>query len=285
MWSSAYALSEVVYSPLVLTAAWLLGRVIDVRGAPGTSTAGPAVASVAAAGLLVGAAALVRSAALVYLPFAGLWLAWRHRLSLALVLGIAAAIVILPWTLRNYLVHGRPILVAADGGVTFWTGNHPLASGEGDLAANPELKNEQRRFIAAYPALSPEAMEPIYYRDALRHIANDPLWWLGLELRKAFYTLVPIGPSSTLHSPRYYWASVLPYLALFPLAVAGFLMVRSSEQPPYALLLLALSSLVLCLVFFPQERFRIPVVDPTIIVGAACWLALRRGGRFAGAAW
>jgi hypothetical protein len=25
------------------------------------------------------------------------------------------------------------------------------------------------------------------------------------------------------------------------------------------------------LVFFPQERFRIPVLDPALIVCAACW--------------
>ena len=44
---------------------------------------------------------------------------------------------------------------------------------------------------------------------------------------------------------------------------------------PVPLLLLAASSLVVCLVFFPQERFRIPVVDPTLLVAAASWRALR----------
>jgi hypothetical protein len=34
-------------------------------------------------------------------------------------------------------------------------------------------------------------------------------------------------------------------------------------------LLLAASSLLVCVVFFPQERFRIPVVDPALIVCAA----------------
>ena len=29
------------------------------------------------------------------------------------------------------------------------------------------------------------------------------------------------------------------------------------------------------LIFFPQERFRIPVVDPALIVCAACWGAAR----------
>jgi hypothetical protein len=40
-------------------------------------------------------------------------------------------------------------------------------------------------------------------------------------------------------------------------------------------LLLAASSFLVCLVFFPLERFRIPVVDPTLLVTAAAWWALR----------
>jgi hypothetical protein len=39
------------------------------------------------------------------------------------------------------------------------------------------------------------------------------------------------------------------------------------------LLLLALSVVMTSLVFFPQERFRIPVIDPTVIVCASAVLA------------
>jgi hypothetical protein len=31
-----------------------------------------------------------------------------------------------------------------------------------------------------------------------------------------------------------------------------------------------------CLVFFPQERFRIPVIDPALVIGAGALLAPRR---------
>ena len=42
-----------------------------------------------------------------------------------------------------------------------------------------------------------------------------------------------------------------------------------------ALLLMALSAVLLSLALFPQERFRIPVIDPALIVCAASWWALR----------
>jgi hypothetical protein len=36
------------------------------------------------------------------------------------------------------------------------------------------------------------------------------------------------------------------------------------------------SVLAINLVFFPQERFRVPVLDPMLLVGAAVWLAGNR---------
>jgi hypothetical protein len=35
------------------------------------------------------------------------------------------------------------------------------------------------------------------------------------------------------------------------------------------LFLLAGSAILVCLVFFPQERFRVPVIDPVLIICAA----------------
>ena len=94
------------------------------------------------------------------------------------------------------------MLVASEGGVTFWTGNHPLAAGDGDLAANPELKRAQPGAASRrIPDLSEEQMEPLYYREALR---LDPrasaATGSGSKLRKLFYLVVPIGPSYRVHS-------------------------------------------------------------------------------------
>ena len=87
---------------------------------------------------------------LFFLPLAAIWL-WRAatpRLSILLV--ITALLCVAPWTMRNARVYGRFILVASEGGVTFWTGNHPLAVGDGDLAANPALKEAELAFRRAH---------------------------------------------------------------------------------------------------------------------------------------
>ena len=194
---------------------------------------------------------------------------------LALLFVAGAALVVTPWTIRNARTYGRFVLVASEGGVTFWTGNHPLSRGEGDLAANPDLKRAELAFRAAHPGLTSEELEPLYYREAFGHIAADPIWWAGLLARKAFYTVVPAGPSYALHSFRYRAASVVSYLVLLPFAIAGAVRAWRSPRRPTALLLLAAAAALVCLVFFPQERFRIPVMDPVLIVCAAALFSTR----------
>jgi 4-amino-4-deoxy-L-arabinose transferase-like glycosyltransferase len=278
VWICAYALSEALYTPLALAAVWQLGRMTD--GAERGNA--PAVVL---AGLLAGLAALTRPAMLFFLPIAAcllVWRAtsrrprsWRRGLGQATLFGVAALLAIAPWTLRNVSTYGRVVLIASEGGVTFWTGNHREARGEGDLAANPHLKALNAAFRAAHPGLSEEALEPLYYREALGFIAEDPLRWLGLLARKLWYTIVPLGPSYRLHSPLYFYASVLSYGLVLLLALLAIPRI-SAHSPPWSLLALAASAVLSCVVFLPQERFRIPVIDPTLIVVASALATPRR---------
>ena len=254
--------------------------------------------------VLTGLAILTRPAMLFFLPFAVAWLVWRTRhrspttgLVRAAVFVAVALACVAPWTIRNHRVYGRWIAVASEGGVTFWTGNHPLAVGDGDLAANLELKRAELAFRASHPDLSAEQLEPFYYRDALSWIRRDPVAWLALMARKAFYCVVPIGPSYALHSPRYRAASALSYLLVLSAALVGAWRWRAAVRPradqtsgrdaedmaavdygpsPAPLWLLAAATVAAGLVFFPQERFRLPVIDPALIVTAALPAGLRK---------
>lgn len=272
VWMPAYVLSETLFSALALAAALVLQEVGGPsRLAPRTSHRARR-ASLLAGAVLTGLAILTRPAMLFFLPFAAVWL-WRKRtLADALVFVVLAAVCVAPWTIRNHRVYGRWIAVASEGGVTFWTGNHPLAVGDGDLAANPAIKRAELAFRAAHPGVTAEELEPLYYRDALAWIRNDPAAWLRLLARKAFYTVVPAGPSYAVHSTKYVAASVSAYLLVLAAAIAGVWRWRrmaSRGAGPVPLWLMAAATVTAGLVFFPQERFRIPVIDPALIVTAA----------------
>lgn len=266
----SYALSETLYSAVALAAAYAVqvaadtatkNRSVDAhRGAIARATLG---------GVLAGIAALIRPAMLFYLPIATAWLLYRRQLPVAIAVAAASLATIAPWTVRNYVVYDRVVLIASEGGVTFWTGNHPLARGEGDLAANPDLKRAELQFRQSHPELSSEALEPLYYEDAFRWISAHPVEWAGLLLRKMFYTIVPAGPSYAVHSARYRVASVAPYLLVLPFAIAGMRRLWRRPSRPTSMWLLAASSILVGLVFFPQERFRMPVLDPVLIISAA----------------
>lgn len=267
VWIAGYALSEALFWPIGLLTAWLFDRAL----------ARPAAARAAlVCGLALGAGTLIRPALVVFLPLAGLLLVARRqpRSLAAMVLGMM--IVVGPWTVRNYVHHGRLVFVASEGGVTFWTGNHPLAVGDGDMAANIGIKLDNQRLRAAHPGTGEEDMEPIYYREALRWIREHPADWLALQARKVFYLVVPVGPSYTLHSTRYYVLSVVSYAAVLILTVVtiGRLGRRLARVP--GLWLLAASAVIVSLVFFPQERFRIPILDPSLVILAAAGLAQSR---------
>jgi 4-amino-4-deoxy-L-arabinose transferase-like glycosyltransferase len=268
IWICAYLLSEALYSALALLAVWWLGETID-RAAPRQPW--PAVL----AGLAAGAAVLTKETMVVFLAIACAWLVGRRHILVATLLLVGALVVLTPWVARNARVHGQFVLGAAHGGVTFWTGNNELARGEGDMAANPDIRIAQRAIEAAHPSATPQQLDSIYYRAATGFIVDHPLRWVGLEARKAFYTVVPIGPSYRLHSTRYFLMSLASYGLLLPFAIAGFARLRRRPFQPWSLWLLAASALVVTLVFFPQERFRIPVVDPTLIVCAAGWWSPR----------
>jgi 4-amino-4-deoxy-L-arabinose transferase-like glycosyltransferase len=268
VWISAYVLSEALYAVLALAAVWWLGRTIDRAG---PAPRWPAVL----AGMASGIAVLTKESMVFFLMVSVVWLVVRRRMALVALLLVGALVVIGPWVARNVRVHGQFVLGAPHGGVTFWTGNNPAARGEGDMAANPDIRRAQLALEASHPGATVQQLDSIYYREALRFIANDPIRWLGLEARKAFFAVVPIGPSYRLHSRLYFLGSLLPYAAVLPFAVAGILgLVRRPDQPR-ALWLLACSAFLVVLVFFPQERFRIPVIDPVLIVCAAAWLAQR----------
>jgi len=269
VWMPAYVFSESLYVPLVLSNVLLLGWTLDRN-----RTNGGTVPSrlLLACGVIGGVAALTRPVHVFYLIVVGIWLLRKRRAQWTMLIAVGALIVVAPWTARTFREHHRLVLIASEGGITFWTGNHPLSPGEGDMAANPAIKRDNQRLRSEYPGLSAEELEPIYYREALGHIAARPLWWLGLELRKLLYLIVPIGPSYALHSARYLTATLVSYGLLLPLGCAGLVLLARQGRWPQPLGLLLWSAVAACLVFFPQERFRVPMIDPVLIVGAAAFM-------------
>lgn len=145
-------------------------------------------------GVLLGAASLVRGIALPFavVPLAA-WLADRSRargawLRFALVaLGVALAVA--PWTLRNQLRLGYPILIASDGANALLIAHSPIADGSQSLA----VWEWRVREYAALAALENPRKEVEYaradLRSALAWSLAHPREELALVPKRLFHTL------------------------------------------------------------------------------------------------
>ncbi len=93
-----------------------------------------------AAGVGLGLCAMVKAEPLALVPalLVFVWRvcpAWPERVRTAAALCVAAAAVVAPWSVRNYLVFDRFIPTSANGGAVVWLGNHAGASGGNDFVA------------------------------------------------------------------------------------------------------------------------------------------------------
>jgi hypothetical protein len=250
IWFSTVFLSEVVFVPFLALGLWGLVRYLRGGG----------LAWLALAGAALGYATLTRPFALLLLPLCGVLLLWApgtwgRRWVGCAVYGLLFVGVIAPWTFRNYRVHGKPVLVATNGGSTFYGGNNDIVVTQvrhfGHWISTTELPHRDR--IEATP--DEAAHDRMEWELGWRWLRQNPgripllcvlklvrLWWLpdfdpGHRLLRAL--------------------TFLPYLVLF---LAGFVLVFRRREyralPWWPLHMTVLATVVTALIFWGSPRFR-----------------------------
>lgn len=274
---SAYLLKEGLMGFLLM--AWLcLGLQLSRGGSWRIASA---------AGLLCGVLALVGNSALAVLPVLlwGIWQGRRSARDLALKLaafGVAAALVVTPWLVRNERLLGHAAL-NTNGGFNLYLGNNPAATGMFvSIADTPLAQQWHQRFkTAEYDASA--ALK----QAAIQWIKDHPLQFGALAIKKlGLFWAPPLhegqGPSSTAErAARHLWA--LEYLVLTALALAGIVAGwrRRDDARLQLLACLALYSAVhmLFYVIFRYRETVMPVVCVLAAFGAqALWQYARRRG-------
>ena len=83
-------------------------------------------------GALFGLAALTKAFILLMLPLLALWwwrqIGLRAAIRLALAAGVAAALVLAPWMIRNIRLHDAFVLISTNGGSNLHQGNNPCVA-------------------------------------------------------------------------------------------------------------------------------------------------------------
>lgn len=306
-WALALGYGPLLLAPQEISSAWL-EALLAVTVAL-VLTAPPTAARLAGAGVLCGAAVLNRPNLLPFLALVPL-IAWaglppgdgRRAAVLrgSAAFALAAALVILPVTVRNLVAGGDLVLIASHGGINFFIGNSPAARGtfyappgfhEDPISVN--ARDAQRVASAeAGRELTPSEASRHWFRRGIAWLAGNPGAAARLYLRKLLLIAhayeVPLNSTYALFREH---AGLLPLLAVpFPLllvAGAPALIAGGSRRRllPVSLLLLVQAAGVLA--FFVSSRYRLPMAALLAVPAAATLVGLAglvRARRAAGVA-
>ena len=199
----------------------------------------------------------------------------------------AMLLVILPVTIRNFLVGGDLVVITAHDGINFYIGNNPSATGsftppdgmssdaEGLLADSKRLAEE-----ASGGKLKPSQVSRFWYSKGLEFIREEPLKYLSLAGRKALLFLnghelsdIEDFEFHKMFFPAVYKIAFLDFRIIGPLGLLGLgLSFRYWRKEFIPLLLLLISFMASSVLFFVNSRYRFPVIPIFILfAGYTIW--------------
>jgi 4-amino-4-deoxy-L-arabinose transferase-like glycosyltransferase len=233
-------------------------------------------------GVLLGLSALTRPVSLYFLPFfalVALWAAgrrWRTSVAGIAYMAVGLALPIIPWAVRNYRVHDRYVLLASNGGSTFWGSNNAIVLSEpkyhGDWITTESMPDQKRAVHALPNEIDRDKLEWEYGKAFVReHLADVPrLLWYKLDALWTPVSRTPNRAFNLLHLASYGLA--LPFI------LGGVVLVIRrrglGDTAVLALLAPVAATTAATLVFYGSARFR-STIEPILLVFAAaavCWV-------------
>jgi len=235
------------------------------------------------AGAWLGLAGLTRAPALIAIAAVPVGLAaarrpFRDVLRLTGIAGLGMLALVAPWSIRNTVVQGAPVLVSTNGGMNFWIGNHTGATGE-------FVWTEVSPMLQRTRGMNETERDAFFYQQSYDFIRNHPDQFLGLLGRKLFYFLwfrPGLGESyeglgDLVGAARS--AYTLSYAALLPLALIGIVVTLIRWRDLALVYCVMLGYLLVSILFFVATRFRAPIEAYLILFAARSLMWTNRVAR------
>jgi len=252
----------------------------------------PGTINFAFAGALLGIGAIARPNFLLLAPFLAIWI-WliiRPRIGLRnavrnyLILIAVAALVIMPVTIRNYVVSGDFVPISWQGGFNFYIGNNSHASGWSATVPgmDPSWQGGYKEMISAAEydygrSLKRSEVSDYWYRLAVKEIMENPGHFIKMLFLKARLLINGYEIPNNQHEYMMrLFAPILrpllfdhpiffPYGLIAPLSLIG-LALSLSQWRKLLLVYLSLGAYAISfLLFFICARFRQPMIPIFIL--------------------
>lgn len=214
-------------------------------------------------GILVGIALLTRSVLLGFLPILFLWL-WlrsdfRKAFQRMILIGTGCAVIILPWTVRNFIVHRAFVPLTTKGGYNIYIYSFPVRNYDfndrWDVITFPDMSGlsevERARLLA---------------RKGKQFVQENPLMFIDFAFHKLidFWNPVPKTDNRVLVV-----VNVISFggAASFTLIGLLSLLARPRMRKPFIILFYGLIGFYMleCMVFTGGMKARLPV-EPLMVL-------------------
>ncbi len=248
-----------------------------------------------ALGAVLGALALTRENALVFIAVIAVWLWSRPDRRFALASAAAGlALVLLPVMARNYAVGGGFYITTSQFGPNLYIGNNPNA--DGTYASirfgrgSPEFERTDATEVAETSVgrtLSPSEVSSFWTGRALGYLTAQPLDWLQLTGRKLLLLVnrdeMLDTESQESHAEWSWPLRVLGWLGhfgvLIPLAALGAVVTWQERRRFWIVHALTITYALSVVMFYVFARYRFPLVPFLMLFAVAGVLHARRALR------
>jgi 4-amino-4-deoxy-L-arabinose transferase-like glycosyltransferase len=232
-------------------------------------------------GVASAVAILLRQLFLMFVPFMLVWLLWvgrgRVRLRQLAVPLLVIGLLILPWTVRNYLAFHRFVLLNTNAGFAFFWSNHPIY-GTNFTLLPADGPSYQDLIPSELRGLDEATMESALMRRGIGFVLDDPLRYILLSIirLKEYFKFWP-SPESSLISNV---SRALSFGLYLPFMLYGLILSRPMWRRCSLLYLFVTVYTVIHLLSWASIRYRLPV-DAVLIVfaGLAVTDLVRRAAR------
>jgi 4-amino-4-deoxy-L-arabinose transferase-like glycosyltransferase len=222
-------------------------------------------------GALLGFAFLLKPVIGFFLPLLVPWFIFSlprqslmRRVSSGLITLVGLVLMLTPWTIRNQVELGSPIVGSTNGGYTFYGANNKDAFG-----------GHYEFFPPPIPGLSEAEQQQEYYRLGLSWIRDEPAEFLRLEMKKMQRLVSPLSIASRpddLHVPGAPIIRVV-YAAFLILAIVGELQLRHQWRTRWLLMIPIIAVVGSTLVFYGDVRYTMPMVPSLLLLASAALVA------------
>lgn len=256
---AALFLSETLFTFFIAIAIWRLAKTKEK----------PSLIDLSITGVMLGAAALTKAITLLFPVFILALLlinkVFSFKKSIMYFLAILAVmfLTIMPWTIRNYIVHRTFVPISNQGGITLYSSYRPP---QGKLFG--QITNDETT-ARAYKIESEAERSNFLYKETINFIIHNPKEVLRLSLLKIVFFFSPFDWEIVGEGGTYNFEYV--FFAIFAIIGIYFAFKQKIKNINYLILPLAYF-LFISIITQGCPRYRL-IVEPYLIILAAFGLS------------